>query len=226
MLGHRHRATPPQPEGPSGVPLGGGKVGRSGDAALDCREGLLALGRGWPPSVHFPGAVPPNSTSASAPENRLTAGPMGTEGRAGLGSWSPHGSGRRGRALTRSRASVDGNRGGRIAAKSQRPPRGEARLRTRQASNTELRRLDCAQDSAQPRACVRQWCQSPGPGEEFCADKTGQTHPVGHVRGGPLECGDGGCSHRLGESAVCPNQKRRLEVPTSAKQTASLPQLS
>lgn len=60
--------------------------------------------------------------------------------------------------------------------------KGRGRAKDR-ASNTELCVLDWGQDSGQPPARTEQRDQSPGPGEEFCADKAGQMHQVGHVRG-------------------------------------------
>lgn len=109
------------------------KVGQGGDAARDSfRVGLLTLGRGWPkPSVHFPGAMPPNSTSASASENHPTAGlmPAGGEGqdsRAGAQTKRvPTRFRSKGRALARSRASVDGKPGGHTTNELQEGHQGE-----------------------------------------------------------------------------------------------------
>lgn len=83
-------------------------------------------------------------------------------------------------------------------------PKGRGRAKDG-AIDTELPGLDWDQDRGQPRAHIQQWHQSPRPGEGFCADKPGQVHQMGHVRG--MECGARGHRHRSGEPTVYPHQK-------------------
>lgn len=102
--------------------------------------------------------------------------------------------------------------------------KGRSRAKGR-ASNTELCVLHWGQDSGQPRARTEQRDQSPRPGEEFCADKTGQTHQVRHVRG--TACGTRGAAVHVVSPPPAPLRKKTgsRQVTTQTTATAApLPQ--